>query len=256
MSISLIERTAKPIDSDVWKDYIFSYVKYDSLSSNDLNRLCDNLPLEKIKEKFANDIFENSKYKERTYDQFYIVACLVIKAFELKLIKNKSKEEKCVELLNYSLNELNIYAEFELYILFKYLIDDDDVSKFFGKIQSMSNNIVSKINSTAWDIVHIRLVELQMLQALRKGNVEFHYIGTKDKGLKKLIKINPIRFIGVIDDENIIIREYNILYMFPDKVGSLLDEYKSKRIFNTNKINYEYTYKQKINYIEHQNVNR
>ena len=37
----------------------------------------------------------------------------------------------------------------------------------------------------------------------------FHYIGTKDIGLQKIININPLKIIGFLDDQKIMVREYN-----------------------------------------------
>lgn len=75
--------------------------------------------------------------------------------------------------------------EFELYLLYKYLYDDKNVERAFAKIQGISKKTLDNIKNTAWDILHIRLVEEQIINDLRKDKIIFHYIGTKDIGLQK-----------------------------------------------------------------------
>ena len=145
---------------------------------------------------------------DEKFNHFYVVACILSKAFILKTQKMDSKR-KFVELLNYSLNELNVYMEFELYLLYRYLYDDKSVERAFAKIQGISKKILDNIKNTAWDILHIRLVEEQIINDLRKDKVIFHYIGTKDIGLQKIININPLKIIGFLDDQKIMVREYN-----------------------------------------------
>lgn len=208
MSISMFERTSKPINLKVWSDYILAFVKYESLDNITKNSLEDNTILSEPKYKWAKDILDLSVHTGEKFDQFYVVACILSKAFILKTQKLDTKR-KFVELLNYSLNELNVYLEFELYLLYKYLCDDKSVERAFEKIQGISKKTLDNIKNTAWDILHIRLVEEQILNDLRNGKVIFHYIGTKDIGLQKIININPLKIIGFLDDQQIIVREYN-----------------------------------------------
>ena len=208
MSISLLERISKPIDLKVWSDYVLSFVKYESLDSITKNSLEDNTILPEPKYKWAKDILDSSVHMDEKFNQFYVVACVLSKAFILKTQK-MDLNRKFVELLNYSLNELNIYLEFELYLLYKYLYDDKSVERAFAKIQGISKKTLDNIKNTAWDILHIRLVEEQMISDLRKDKVIFHYIGTKDIGLQNIIKINPLKIIGFLDDQKIMVREYN-----------------------------------------------
>ena len=207
MSISLLERISKPIDLNVWSDYVLAFVKYESLDNITKNSLEDNTTLSESKYKWAKDILDLSVHMDKKFDQFYVVACILSKAFILKTQKIDSKR-KFVELLNYSLNELNVYMEFELYLLYKYLYDDKSVERAFAKIQGISKNTLDNIKNTAWDILHIRLVEEQIINDLRKDKVIFHYIGTKDIGLQKIININPLKIIGFLDDQKIMVRKY------------------------------------------------
>lgn len=208
MSISLLERISKPIDLKVWSDYVLAFVKYESLDNITKNSLQDNTILLEPKYKWAKEILDSSVHMDEKFNHFYVVACILSKAFILKTQKMNSKR-KFVELLNYSLNELNVYMEFELYLLYRYLYDDKSVERAFAKIQGISKKILDNIKNTAWDILHIRLVEEQIINDLRKDKVIFHYIGTKDIGLQKIININPLKIIGFLDDQKIMVREYN-----------------------------------------------
>ena len=208
MSISLIERISKPINLKVWSDYVMSFVKYESLENITKDTLKGDLILPESKYIWAKEILDSSEYMEEKFDQFYVVACILSKAFILKT-QNMDPKEKFLELLKYSLNELNIYLEFELYLMYKYLQNDESVQKTFGKIQSISNKILKNIKNTTWDILHIRIVEEQIINDLKEDKVIFHYIGTKDIGLQKIININPLKIIGFLDEQKIMVREHN-----------------------------------------------
>lgn len=237
MSISLLERISKPIDLKVWSDYVLSFVKYESLDSITKNSLEDNTILPEPKYKWAKDILDSSVHMDEKFDQFYVVACILSKAFILKTQKMDSNR-KFVELLNYSLNELNVYMEFELYLLYKYLYNDKSVERAFAKIQGISKKTLDNIKNTAWDILHIRFVEKQIISDLRKDKVVFHYIGTKDIGLQKIININPLKIIGFLDDQNITVREYNFEEEIQcEKIDEMIEKHINKN--NICDVNYK-----------------
>lgn len=204
MSVALMERISKPVDKNVWKDYILAYVKYEELDNVTEDTLVNNR-LSEDGYNWAKKIYD-AKYE--IFNNFYIIACLLSKALILKMEK-KDLNLKFKELLNYSLNELNIYSEFELYLIYKYLHNDMNVEKCFSKMKIISKNTLDNIKNITWDILHIRLMEFQMLNDLKEGCVIFHYLGTKDRGLQDIIKINPIKIMGFLDDKEIIVREDN-----------------------------------------------
>lgn len=237
MSISLLERISKPIDLKVWSDYVLSFVKYETLENITKDSLKDDKILPEPKYKWAKEILDSSEYMNEKFDQFYVVACILSKAFILKTQKMDSKR-KFLELLNYSLNELNIYLEFELYLIYKYLYNDESVERTFAKIQGISKKISENIKNTAWDILHIRLVEEQMINDLKKGKVIFHYIGTKDIGLQKIININPLKIIGFLDEQRIMVREYNFKEEIQcEEIEEMLEKHINKN--NIGNVNYK-----------------
>lgn len=247
MSISLLERISKPIDLKVWSDYVLSFVKYETLENITKNSLKNDKLLTESKYIWAKEILDSSEYMDEKFDQFYVVACILSKAFILKTQRMDSKR-KFFELLNYSLNELNIYLEFELYLMYKYLQNDESVERTFAKIQCISNRILENIKNTAWDILHIRLVEEQIINDLKKGKVIFHYIGTKDIGLQKIININPLKIIGFLDEQKIIVREHNFKEeILCEKIDDMLQKHINKN--NIGDINYKEKFKEISNII-------
>ena len=247
MSISLLERISKPIDLKVWSDYVLSFVKYETLENITKDSLKNDEILPEAKYIWAKEILDSSEYMDEKFDQFYVVACILSKAFILKTQKMDSKR-KFLELLNYSLNELNIYLEFELYLMYKYLQNNESVERTFAKIQSISNRILENIKNTAWDILHIRLVEEQIIDDLKKGKVIFHYIGTKDIGLQKISNINPLKIIGFLGDQKIIVREYNFKEEIQCKeIDEMLEKHINKN--NIGDVNYKEKFEKMSNEI-------
>lgn len=249
MSISLLERISKPIDLKVWSDYVLSFVKYETLENITNDSLKNEVILPEAKYIWAKEILDSSEYMDEKFNQFYVVACILSKAFILKT-KRMDLKRKFLELLNYSLNELNIYLEFELYLMYKYLQNEESVERTFAKIQNISKKILENIKNTAWDILHIRLVEELIIDDLKKGKVIFHYIGTKDIGLQNIININPLKIIGFLDDQKIIVRQHN----FKEKIQCKeIDEILEKHV---NKITIgDVNYKEKFKKISNEIAN-
>ena len=237
MHISLLERISKPIDLKVWSDCVLSFAKYVTLENITKDSLKNDEILPEAKYIWAKEILDSSVYMDEKIDQFYAIACILSKAF---ILKTQRMDSKCkfLELLNYSLNELNIYLEFELYLMYKYLQNDKSVERAFAKIQGISNKILENIKNTTWDILHIRLVEEFIIDDLKKGKVIFHYIGTKDIGLQKIININPLKIIGFLDEQKIIVREYNFKEVIQCKeIDEMLEKHINKN--NIGDVNYK-----------------
>lgn len=247
MSISLLERISKPINLKVWAEYILSFVKYETLENITKNSLNGDIVLPETKYTWAKDILDLSEYMDEKFDQFYVVACILSKAFILKT-KKMDPKSKFLELLNYSLNELNIYLEFEMYLMYKYLHNDKNVERTFAKIQSVSKKILENLKNTAWDILHIRLTEEQIINDLRKGKVIFHYIGTKDIGLQNIININPLKIIGFLDEQKIMVREHNFNEEIQCKeIDDILQQHINKN--NIGDVNYKEKFEEISNII-------
>ncbi|MDO5695874.1 MAG: hypothetical protein Q4P30_03850 [Eubacteriales bacterium] len=233
MSTSLLERISKPIYKKIWYKYILSFIKYEVLDEITERNLIEDYLLTEDEYRRAKEILDVSVYREEQEEQFYVVACLISKAFLLKQDKI-DKKIKLKKLLEYSLNRLNIYLEFELYLMFMYLMNDETVQETFSKIQNISKKSLEKIGNISWDILHIRLIEMQMISDLKGGQIVFHYIGTKDIGLQNIININPLKLIGFLDGQSIMVREKNIKDIFFDEqMGVIFDKHINKANIGT-----------------------
>ncbi len=131
------------------------------------------------------------------------------------------------------------------------ITNDPSVQRAFAKIQSISKKSLYNIKNTAWDILHIRLAETQMIDDFRNEKIYFHYIGTRDVGLQNIININPLKIIGFLDEQPVIVRENNINDILTDKVidNMLLEHQNKKKICGVN-------YKKKFEVISYQIANK
>lgn len=232
MSTALIERASTLYDkTGKWENIVLSYVKYETLKNITKETLIKDIVLPEEKYQWAKKMIDVSKeFKQQLiYKEILCIQSLVMKAFLLKLNKIK-EEEKIEKLVNFCINELNFYMENELYLLSLYLKDDEKVKRTFEKIQGVSKDTLKRIKNTCWDIAQIRLAELQMKNDLKENTIIFHYVGTKDVGLKDIIKINPIILIGVLDEEPIVVRKHNITDIFDiDKFSSIANNRIKKK---------------------------
>lgn len=68
-----------------------------------------------------------------------------------------------------------------------------------------------------------------MINDLQNGRILFHYIGTKDVGLQNIININPLKIIGFLDEQPIMVRENNINNILKDeKIDNMLQNHRNK----------------------------
>ena len=234
MSTAMVERVSVPMSDDfkanVWVDYVLSYVTYESIRKFNEYEF-SNFRLTEDKYKWALEIYESSLSFSSPSNEYIVCTCLIMKAF---ILRNQSinKYDKIIQLLEYCLNELYIYLELELYLLALYLLEDDKVKRAFKKIETVSKGTLKKIKNTAWDILHIRMIETLMVSDLEKDKIIFEYMGTEDKGLQEIININPIKLMGIISGERIIKRKENLFDILPqDKwsaIDNMLSEHKRK----------------------------
>ena len=66
--------------------------------------------------------------------------------------------------------------------MYKYLNNELNIQRTFAKIQDVSKKSLDNIKNTSWDILHIRLVEIEMINNLKEEAINYHYIGTKNLG--------------------------------------------------------------------------
>lgn len=79
-----------------------------------------------------------------------------------------------------------------------------------------AKNLIDKIHNTAWDIFHIRLLELSFLSdcMANKEAVYLHYFATADSGLAEVLRANPIKMLIYYSGKIIPVRRYSSLDYF------------------------------------------
>lgn len=220
MSFSLMERISKQFKRDIWSDYILSYAKYDFLKEISKENLV-NVIMSESHYNWAKEIEDASKNSSKDYEQYKLIQCLIMKAFLLRQEK-RDETQKIIDLVKYSIETLRVYSEFELYLLSLYLRKDDSIKKTFEKAENVSKDTISRIKNISWDIFHIRLMENLFIKDLReKDEIILEYLGTEDKGIQDVININPIKFIGLFEGQDIRKRTYSIFDVLPEKESEI-----------------------------------
>lgn len=161
---------------------------------------------------FADNIWgvmRKSKNENNDLEKHKILFCLLSKMYLLKW--DNTSRNKEIELLNFALDDLNVYCENELFFCMKYLENDKNIKPFFDKVQPNSKNTIKKIENIAWDFLHIRLMENSLAVQLNENNVYYlYYFATADKALHNIIKYNPINRIALYDSKVYPVRKHNI----------------------------------------------
>ena len=161
---------------------------------------------------FADNIWgvmRKSKNENSDLEKHKILFCLLSKMYLLKW--DNTSRNKEIDLLNFALDDLNVYCENELFFCMKYLENDKNIKPFFDKVQPNSKNTIKKIENIAWDFLHIRLMENSLAVQSNENNVYYlYYFATADKALHNIIKYNPINRIALYDSKVYPVRKHNI----------------------------------------------
>ena len=161
---------------------------------------------------FADNIWgvmRKSKNENNDLEKHKILFCLLSKMYLLKW--DNTSRNKEIDLLNFALDDLNVYCENELFFCMKYLENDKNIKPFFDKVQPNSKNTIKKIENIAWDFLHIRLMENSLAVQSNESNVYYlYYFATADKALHNIIKYNPINRIALYDSKVYPVRKHNI----------------------------------------------
>lgn len=161
---------------------------------------------------FADNVWgvmRKSKNENNDLEKHKILFCLLSKMYLLKW--DNTSRNKEIDLLNFALDDLNVYCENELFFCMKYLENDKNIKPFFDKVQPNSKNTIKKIENIAWDFLHIRLMENSLAVQSNENNVYYlYYFATADKALHNIIKYNPINRIALYDSKVYPVRKHNI----------------------------------------------
>ncbi|MDE5763859.1 MAG: hypothetical protein K2I00_02720 [Ruminococcus sp.] len=159
-----------------------------------------------------NFINERLQCKTSNFQKYCAICCLIDKAYLLKKDKSiKSKKQRVEELVKYAIYELTCNMENELYLLSKYLLDEQSVVPFFHKLNKKTN-IIKNIRNTAWDMFQLRLLEEDMAtnNCTDFNKLHFPFFATHDQGLSMVIEMNPIRCIALYENKCIPFHKYSL----------------------------------------------
>lgn len=163
---------------------------------------------QKVKE-FVCDI-ENSTTvgNNETIYRFYKGAyLLLLESVIINFSSQKNINKKFEQLLSFWINEFGYFSEREMAICYMYLNKDKRVEQFFEKIQGnrKTEKILETLQGMAWDLAHIRFLEIQYFTDSYNGttNFEIHRLITRDNGLKDILKSYPIDMIVKLSNNQV-----------------------------------------------------
>ncbi|MGX7078400.1 hypothetical protein [Globicatella sanguinis] len=149
-------------------------------------------------------------YSQTPIIKYYILAyVLLLKAFLIKNRDNKL-DEKIDELLSFIVEEIPIFAENEVITSILYLQNNRELERFL-RVKENTNNKLAKLSGMAWDLTHIRYVELIMrLEYGKFDKLTIPYLLSGDKGLNSIMAFNPVKRIIIVEERPIFLRTHNL----------------------------------------------
>lgn len=158
--------------------------------------------------RFSN--ISNDIYLGTPIIKYYTLAyILLLKTF---LIKNTyaNNTNKIDDLIDFIIEEIPILAENEIITSVLYLNNNRHLERFLN-VKENTKNKLGKLSGMAWDLSHIRYIEMIMeLEYGKFDSLKIPYLLTGDKGLSSLIRFNPVRRILILEQRPIFIRKHNL----------------------------------------------
>ena len=238
---ALMERYCTSLNEQIFYETIEAYAYFCDLSFEDfLKKDKSSLSYENYKWITDTINFSNSLFKNHELDRhFTAIVCYIMKAFLLKNSK-MSIETKVKKFLDYCLDSLSIFLEFEFTLLVMYLTNDESASQLFSKLQISAKKLFENIYNTAWDIYHVRLLEKFLLADNDNTNViSLPYFATADKKLVEAIQSNPIKLIVLYDGTITTIRNNNFKDYLSEEEMQKIRLGVSERIKRAKFVNFE-----------------
>lgn len=196
ISTALMERYTTELNNELIAQMIESYVYYDSLDFDVFQSNPTQL-LEPDKYRCMKQIWEDASDNLNDVDKiqlYNVICCYILKAFIIKNTRNIPTENKKTMFKKYCFEKLCMFLELEMHMLMLFLENDSSVQKVFQKIQVGAKNLEQKVHNIAWDIFHIRLLEINASENC-KESVYLHYFATADSALVDVLRNNPIKMM-------------------------------------------------------------
>lgn len=240
MLTALMERSSSLLDEKaqkIWGEIIESFLQFADNDFNVNQPVKIRLPEKDYKK--AREILDSLfELNQQSIIQYQVLCCFLLKAFLIK--QDKSIKNKTESLLQYSLDNLNVYLELETYLMSLYFESNKAIKKTFEKIEGYSKNTVERILNTAWDIAHVRFMESALeIDNKNKDEIYLSYFSSRDNAFTELERVNPIKMFVVYDHGSFSIREKGIVDICTNEV--LLDRIQKeaqKRKENISRVNF------------------
>ncbi|MGX7372231.1 hypothetical protein ACWOE5_04780 [Aerococcus sanguinicola] len=155
----------------------------------------------------------NSSNLNQILNYYHNTYILLLKTFLIKFdSKIKSNNKKIDVLIDFITSNLRIYGENEFVIAVFGIRNNKTLSNFLT-VQPNSKDKINKIRGMAWDLAHIRYLEMMMRDRIAPDNIFLAYFLSADKGLSQTINLNPVqRILFEVSDKGkraIFRRKYN-----------------------------------------------
>ncbi|MFS0655492.1 hypothetical protein [Bacillus sp. 179-C3.3 HS] len=182
-----------------------------------------------------------NKIEGKEISQYYLIYCMLLKAFYIKNESKKGANYKFKKLIDSVNSELCAYFENELLLCFMYIDGMKSIESFFGGIQINTQNLFRKIKGMAWDLFHLRAMENHMAERNKESrSIAIHSFASADKGLNKIISLNPIERIAFYKGRAIVKHKDSIFTKYPKfSYVNELEKYKEHRRVQCLKIDYK-----------------
>lgn len=139
----------------------------------------------------------------RTETKALFVHSILLEMTRLWFESPDSSALNFTKLIDFCVLNLGCIPTFELNIAWQFFFPKKMRLSFFGPIYGISKTMLTELKGMSWDLTHLRTLETMATQS-KLGSFYLPYFITIDNRLQELIRLNPIRFI-LIDDENKIV---------------------------------------------------
>ena len=132
------------------------------------------------------------------------IYCMLLKCASISL-KNELSDvgKKFSLLLDFVNYQLGYYLERELILCYLHFKRNTSVSRFFKRIQYGAKNIIQAVRGMAWDLWHLRMLELwTAMDADNDEQFSIHAMLTHDFGLQDVLKSVPLQRLAIVQNTN------------------------------------------------------
>lgn len=239
----LIENACKEENKIDCYSNIISFMLFKSFNYDEYiatGKACYNVLEEEIyldTDRLYKDMF-SGRFVEAYQDIYKMqkaLYALLLKAIYIEFSNSKrSGKNKIMDLFDFINLELGFIPERELEICYYYFMHHEKTVKFFKKVQKNSNDLFKTVNSMAWDLIHIRVIEKEYaFKPTDEVKFAIHVLLTYDQGLKDVLKINQIEQIALYQGVPLLKFSHQFIDEIPGAREKLLSEENMNTRYHT-----------------------